>query len=92
MKQGYPLSYIYAQTYIPLYAVYDFKNKKYVYVFDDRYVFGSDTADNRIVLNMFELKVADESTATNETRAQVRNNNIERANIDVNPSQFDPNI
>lgn len=92
LKQGYPLSYIYAQTYIPLYAVYDFKNKKYVYVFDDRYVFGSDTADNRIVLNMFELKVADESTATNETRAQVRNNNIERANIDVNPSQFDPNI
>ena len=92
LKRGYPLSYIYAQTYIPLYAVYDFKNKKYVYVFDDRYVLGDDAKNNRLVLNLFELKIMDEKTATAETRAQVRNNNVERANIDINSYQFPSNI
>ena len=90
LKRGYPLSYIYAQTYSPLYAVYDFKNKKYVYVFDDRYT--DDDYGNRLVLNLFELKIMDEKTATAETRAQVRNNNVERANIDINSYQFPSNI
>ena len=90
LKRGYPLSYIYAQTYIPLYAVYDFKNKKYVYVFDNRYI--DDGYGSKLVLNLFELKVMDEKTATAETRAQVRNNNVERANIDVNSTQFPSNI
>lgn len=92
LKRGYPLSYIYAQTYIPLYAVYDFKNKKYVYVFDHRYVSDSEVDGSKITLNLFELKIMDEKTATNEARAQVRNNNVERANIDVNTSQFPSNI
>lgn len=92
LKEGYPLSYIYAQTYIPLYAVYDFKNKKYVYVFDNRYVYGDDIIGSKIILNLFELKVKDEKTATAETRAQVRNNNIDRANINVNTKQFNDNI
>lgn len=89
LKQGYPLSYVYAQTYIPLYAVYDFKHKQYAYVFDDRYVSEN---NGKIVLNMFELKVKDEDTATLDTRAAVRNNNIERANIDINTKQFPDNI
>lgn len=91
LKEGYPLSYIYAQTYIPLYAVYDFKSKKYAYVFDDRYI-EKDSENSRVRLNMFEMKVNDEKTATNQTRAQVRNNNIERANINVNTDQFNDNI
>jgi hypothetical protein len=36
LKKGVPLSWVYAQSYIPLYAVYDFKNKEYAYVFDNR--------------------------------------------------------
>ncbi len=91
LKEGYPLSYIYAQTYIPLYAVYDFKSKKYAYIFDTRYI-DMDSDSNRVRLNMFEMKIRDENTATNETRAQVRNNNIDRANINVNTKQFNDKI
>ena len=93
LKEGYPLSYVYAQTYIPLYAVYDYKNKQYAYVFDDRYI-DRDVLDkeNRIRLNLFEIKIKNESTATVNARAQVRNNNVERANINVNTEQFEENI
>ena len=93
LKEGYPLSYVYAQTYIPLYAVYDFKHKKYAYVFDDRYI---DTGllhrENKIRLNLFEIKVKNEDTANTRAREQVRNNNIERANININTAQFNDNI
>jgi hypothetical protein len=89
LKDGYPLTYVYAQTYIPLYAVYDFINKRYVYVFDDRYV--TKDGDN-VILNLFELKVKNENTASEEERKQVRNGNIERANINVNTKQFSDNI
>jgi hypothetical protein len=93
LKKGYPLSYVYAQTYIPLYAVYDYQNKQYAYVFDDRYI-DRETLDkeNRIRLNLFEIKIKNESTATINARKQVRNNNIERANINVNTNQFNENI
>ena len=93
LKKGYPLSYVYAQTYIPLYAVYDYQNKQYAYVFDDRYI-DRETLDkeNRIRLNLFEIKIKNESTATVNARTQVRNNNIERANINVNTNQFNENI
>jgi hypothetical protein len=93
LKKGYPLSYVYAQTYIPLYAVYDYKNKQYAYVFDDRYI-DRETLDkeNKIRLNLFEIKIKNESTVTAEARAQVRNNNVERANINVNEKQFKDNI
>ena len=47
-----------AQDYIPLYAVYDFKNKEYVYVFDKRYVTVNDGVAS---INLFELKLRDES-------------------------------
>ena len=89
LKGGYPLSFVYAQTYIPLYAVYDFKNKEYAYVFDDRYV--TIDEDNKLILNLFELKVATEEytdeSELDKKRADVRNNNITRAVINVS-SQF----
>lgn len=93
LKEGYPLSYVYAQTYIPLYAVYDYNHKQYAYVFDDRYI-DRETLDkeNKIRLNLFEIKIKNESTVTAEARAQVRNNNVERANINVNENQFKDNI
>ena len=55
LKQGIPLSYVYGQGYIPIYAMYDFKNKEYVYIFDERYV--GEITDGIVKLNVFELKV-----------------------------------
>ena len=64
LKDGILLEQKYAQDYIPLYAVYDFKNKEYAYVFDKRYV----TVEDGIAsLNLFELKLKDESGETNDT-------------------------
>lgn len=64
LKDGILLEQKYAQDYIPLYAVYDFKNKEYAYVFDKRYV----TVEDGIAsLNLFELKLKDESGDTNDT-------------------------
>lgn len=64
LKEGILLEQKYAQDYIPLYAVYDFKNKEYAYVFDKRYV----TVEGGIAsLNLFELKLKDESGETNDT-------------------------
>jgi hypothetical protein len=58
LKKGIPLERVYVQSYIPLYAVYDFKNKEYVYVFDTRYI----SMDNGIVnLNLFEMKIMEET-------------------------------
>ena len=67
LKNGVPLSWVYAQSYIPLYAVYDFKNKEYGYVFDKRYV----TENNGVIdLNLFEIKIKnDEDPTTNEGTA-----------------------
>lgn len=86
LEEGYKLSFVYAQTYIPLYAVYDFKHKQYAYVFDSRYVDVGD--DGKVKLNMFEIKIMDEDSADKSSRSQVRNNNIERANININTAQF----
>jgi predicted RNA-binding protein with PIN domain len=61
LKKGVKLEDSYAQSYIPLYAVYDFKNKEYAYVFDNRYV---DANENSITLNLFEIKYADDSKDT----------------------------
>lgn len=58
LKDGIPLEHVYVQSYIPLYAVYDFKNKEYAYVFDDRYI----SMDNGIVnLNLFEMKIKEDT-------------------------------
>ena len=60
LKDGYSLDFVYAQSYIPLYAVYDFKNKEYAYCFDSRYV-SIDKGTNTASLNLFELKIRDDS-------------------------------
>ena len=60
LKDGYSLDFVYAQSYIPLYAVYDFKNKEYAYCFDYRYV-SIDEETNTASLNLFELKIKDDS-------------------------------
>lgn len=78
LKKGFPLSYIYAQTYIPLYAVYDFKNKEYAYVFDSRYV--KQDSNGVLNLNLFEMKIMDESNKQNTNKVAV---------INVNDKQFD---
>lgn len=60
LKKGIELERVYAQSYVPLYAVYDFKNKEYVYVFDDRYI----SMENGIVnLNLFEMKIMEETSS-----------------------------
>jgi hypothetical protein len=73
LKDGIPLSYVYGQSYVPLYAMYDFKNKEYSYIFDDRYV---DVDDNGIAtLNVFELKIKNNEDADNIEKTAVININ-----------------
>ena len=82
LKEGILLEQKYAQDYIPMYGVYDFKNKEYAYVFDNRYV---DVNEEEGVanLNLFELKIKDESNDENAST-----NNIERYVIDSNIEEF----
>ena len=89
LKEGYPLSYVAAQSYIPLYAVYDFLNKEYAYVFDDRYV--KETEDGDIHLNLFELKVKDETneSVSDEERVNITRHKQDRGIVDINKTQFD---
>lgn len=65
LKKGIPLSWVYGQSYIPLYAVYDFKNKEYGYVFDKRYV----KVDNNgtVTLNLFEIKIMEDISVSGDT-------------------------
>ena len=58
LKGGVPLKNVYGQSYIPMYAVYDYKDNEYVYVFDPRYV---TVKDGVVTLNLYELKIMDES-------------------------------
>ena len=90
-KKGIPLSYVYAQTYIPMYAVYDFINKEYAYVFDSRYVQVEESDTGATVnLNLFELKVKDESNVLPEEQDQkdMTMGKQKRAVINVNTNQF----
>lgn len=104
LKRGIPLSYVYAQTYIPLYAVYDFDRKEYGYVFDNRYV---EQDENGVLnLNLFEMKVmneSDEKIEIDQTTGEpidpeqrrklndIKHNLQERAIINVNQKQFNKN-
>ena len=90
LKKGYPLSYVNNQLYIPLYAVYDFKNKEYGYVFDNRYISQEKQNKGVIELNLFELKVMDESgeAVTEKELGEIVKHNQDRAIIDVNDRQF----
>ena len=87
LKQGIPLSYVYAQTYIPLYAVYDFDRKEYGYVFDDRYV--RQDENGVLNLNLFEMKIMNESQhPTEQELINISKNQQIRAIINVNENQF----
>ena len=86
LKQGIKLGDVYAQTYIPLYAVYDFNNKEYAYVFDSRYVNSANS--DEVSLNLFELKVQNEETSTEQDQIDITMKIQERAVIDINTSQF----
>ena len=94
LKKGIKLEDSYAQMYIPLYAVYDFKNKEYVYVFDSRYV---DSNSDNITLNLFEIKYSDDSKTTasederKEERKEVTNSKQVVARININNKQFPQN-
>ena len=88
MKSGYTLSYVYAQTYIPLYAVYDFINKEYAYVFDERYIKRPSETGGRVILNMFELKIANEDTYTEGELDDITMGRPARAAININEEQF----
>lgn len=91
MKSGFTLSYTYAQSYIPLYAVYDFENKEYGYVFDSRYVTQPTVNDDEAVinLNLFEMKIANEDKAPTDREKQLitRKQKI-KAIINQNERQF----
>jgi hypothetical protein len=77
MKEGIPLSYLYGQLYIPIYAMYDFKNKEYAYIFDDSYV--KITKDGTAKINLFEVKVKNDESIFGTTTTAV---------IDINSKQI----
>lgn len=56
-KEGYPLRELYDNMYITLEAIYDYNRKRYVYAFPE-WVYGD---DNMVKLNLFEIKIKDES-------------------------------
>ena len=94
LKKGIKLEDVYAQTYIPLYAVYDFKNKEYAYVFDSRYV--TQDENDVINLNLFELKIMNDeipaSTSEQIIREEQKDITYKRqptAVIDMNTNQFE---
>jgi len=91
LMSGTPLSYIYAQTYIPLYAVYDFMNKEYCYVFDNRYV--SVNKDGTMDFNLFEMKSMREDKDyqydIDEMRKDILMRKPRRGFININKNQFD---
>lgn len=81
LKKGIALEDSYAQMYIPLYAVYDFKHKEYAYVFDSRYVNvkTDENSGKRIaMLNLFEIKYSDGTQENNKV-----------ARINFNTRQFE---
>ena len=87
LKKGIKLEDAYAQTYIPLYAVYDFKNKDYAYVFDTRYV---NVKDGVATLNLFEIKYANDQESDDDIQEAMTYKRQPTAKINVNEKQFPP--
>lgn len=89
LKKGYQLSYVKGQSYIPLYAVYDFEHKEYSYIFDDRYVTPEPTT-NTINLNLFELKIMNEDGEVDDKeREAILKRTQPRSVINVNTEMFE---
>ena len=87
LKSGIKLEDSYAQSYIPLYAVYDFKHKQYGYVFDKRYVKVSD--DGNVILNLFEIKFANDTDVNDGIQKEITYGKQPTAKIDINKDMFD---
>lgn len=82
LKRGIPLNQVYKQSYIPLTAVYDFKNKEYAYMFDERYV--SEIKDGLLNLNLFEMKISNEDEAiTGGTVTRRVSRTMSRRNVNI---------
>lgn len=88
LKKGITVEMKEAQSYIPVYAVYDFINKDYAYVFDNRYVTIDDNGCANI--NLFEPKFRDESsdTVTDDVRRALTKGESNQYIININTSQF----
>lgn len=91
LKSGITLEMKAAQSYIPLYAVYDFKHKEYAYVFDSRYV---EVKDGVAKLNLFEPKYRDESgdldqDTRKEIQKKITNGKTDKYAININTNQFE---
>ena len=88
LKKGIPLDQVYKQSYIPLTAVYDFKNKEYAYIFDEHYV--EPIEDGVLNLNLFEMKISTEDevvtggTATRTVSRTMSRRTDNGINIDIN--------
>jgi hypothetical protein len=65
-----------------LYAVYDFKNKEYAYVFDENYI---GKIENGVLnLNLFEMKISSEEMVNTTTKVASRKSSDGGTTIDIN--------
>ena len=87
LKSGVKLEDSYTQSYIPLYAVYDFKNKEYSYVFDNRYV--NIDEEGNLTINLFEIKFANDTTSNEDIQKAITYGKQPIAKINMNASMFD---
>lgn len=86
LLSGITLEDSYMQSYIPLYAVYDFKNKQYSYVFDRRYA--SVSEDGTLTLNLFEIKFANDQETDDDIQKNITYSKQPTAYIDKNTDMF----
>jgi hypothetical protein len=86
LLSGITLEDSYVQSYIPLYAVYDFKNKQYSYVFDRRYA--SVSEDGTLTLNLFEIKFANDQETSAAIQSGITYSTQVLAYIDKNTDMF----
>ena len=90
LKRGVNLEDSYAQSYIPLYAVYDFKRKRYAYVFDRRYI-NVDENEN-LIFNLFEIKFTNEverdENKIKEEQKEIAYKKLPTAKINYNKNMF----
>lgn len=69
LKEGIPLNKVYDNLYIPIKVIYSEADKKYWYYLPDNYVENTylglgEEDDNKMMFNLFELKIRDQSYET----------------------------
>ena len=70
LKEGIPLNKVYDNLYIPINVIYSEADKKYWYYLPDNYVENTylglgEEDDNKMMFNLFELKIRNQSYETN---------------------------